>query len=291
LTFMMISALASLVPKEVMDGPGLVRYLSHPGGEGRLTMMSGQHDGSTWQRRAWRNVGSAQLTLVRGWYGLSLCLTGHGWLSSRRGPLEVRAGSLLRFTNRPHGEVWHRVEGLSELVLCLDASTGAALGELGFWPSGDAVVHDSASAELVRSFLRLRRDADDPASAPAEIMRRLIDHLMLAWSTMDTAGDAAFTAKARQLLAEDIVVGPSVAATARKLGLSERQFRRRFTRAAGLSPQVYRRQLRMERACQLLATLPVAEVAARLGYADPSVFSRQFSSAMGLAPSSLRRGK
>ena len=73
-------------------------------------------------------------------------------------------------------------------------------------------------------------------------------------------------------------------ALAAKLGTSYRNFRRLFQEATGLAPHQYLLNLRLNHAKRLLGTLPVAEVAARVGFADPLYFSRIFKRKVGVAP-------
>ena len=71
---------------------------------------------------------------------------------------------------------------------------------------------------------------------------------------------------------------------AAKLGTSHRQFRRLFQQVTGLAPQQYLIHLRLNEAKRLLGTLPVAEVAARVGFEDPYYFSRLFKAKVGVPP-------
>ena len=71
---------------------------------------------------------------------------------------------------------------------------------------------------------------------------------------------------------------------ARKLGVGYRQFRRLFQEATGLAPHQYLLNLRLNHAKRLLSTLPVAEVAERVGFNDPLYFSRLFKKKVGVAP-------
>jgi len=71
---------------------------------------------------------------------------------------------------------------------------------------------------------------------------------------------------------------------AKKLGVGYRQFRRLFQEATGLAPHQYLLNLRLNQAKRLLGTLPVTEVAARVGFTDPLYFSRLFKRKVGIAP-------
>ncbi|MDD5349333.1 MAG: AraC family transcriptional regulator [Chthoniobacteraceae bacterium] len=73
-------------------------------------------------------------------------------------------------------------------------------------------------------------------------------------------------------------------ALAAKLGVGHRHFRRLFQEATGLAPHQYLLNLRLNHAKRLLATLPVAEVAAQVGFSDPLYFSRLFKRKVGVAP-------
>jgi AraC-like DNA-binding protein len=286
-----VSGIAAGVPEALFREPTIVRFLPVAGSDGKLVIYGAESADLEHRKREYRPIGRARFVGVPGWYGLCICLAGGGVLRSIGGkPAEVRPGSLIRQTDRPHGEAWERIDHLRELVICVDVGLGQALCDLGFWPAGDEVVHGCATKALVEAFLHLHRHAQDAAVSTSDLTRRLIDLLMLAWSAMDAGGDAAFATQARHLLSTNLEVGTDLSEIAERLGLSERQFRRRFQLATGVSPSAYRRQLRLERACRLLATMPVAAVAAKLGYADAAVFSRQFTAAMGLPPGRLRSG-
>lgn len=73
------------------------------------------------------------------------------------------------------------------------------------------------------------------------------------------------------------------------LGLS--QFNQRFRRELGMSPQHYVQQRRLAMAARLLIEtgLPVSEVAARVGYDNPSAFAERFAREYGFTPSRWRQ--
>lgn len=73
-------------------------------------------------------------------------------------------------------------------------------------------------------------------------------------------------------------------------GMSRSVFAVRFAHAIGQSPIEFLKALRLARAAALLARtdLPVKGVAARVGYASRSSFTRAFSACHGLAPAVFR---
>lgn len=74
-------------------------------------------------------------------------------------------------------------------------------------------------------------------------------------------------------------------------GMSRSAFQRRFRALTGLAVSEFDSRLRLRRAAVLLAEsdLPVARIAAMVGFASRSHFSRGFRAATGLDPSAFRR--
>ena len=75
--------------------------------------------------------------------------------------------------------------------------------------------------------------------------------------------------------------------------LSPSRFAHVFREAVGMAPGQYLRQLRMERARQLLddTTCPVAAVMRSVGYRDASHFSRDFRRRFGVGPREYRHDR
>jgi transcriptional regulator GlxA family with amidase domain len=80
-------------------------------------------------------------------------------------------------------------------------------------------------------------------------------------------------------------------AVARHVGMSPRNFARRFKDATGDTPLAYLHGLRIAVAKQLLETTPtgVAEIGQRVGYLDPAFFRQLFQRKAGVSPSEYRR--
>jgi AraC family transcriptional regulator of arabinose operon len=78
---------------------------------------------------------------------------------------------------------------------------------------------------------------------------------------------------------------------ARHAGLSVSRLAHLFKRETGTTPQRYLEDLRMRQARQLLrlTNLPVAEIAAEVGYEDAFYFTKRFQRAEGKSPSEFRR--
>jgi transcriptional regulator GlxA family with amidase domain len=87
--------------------------------------------------------------------------------------------------------------------------------------------------------------------------------------------------------AEEAAVTHAVAAS----GVPERSIKRRFKAATGCTLIEYVQNLRIEQAKRMLetATLPVDEIAARVGYENAAFFRRIFRRSTGLTPADYRR--
>jgi transcriptional regulator GlxA family with amidase domain len=83
----------------------------------------------------------------------------------------------------------------------------------------------------------------------------------------------------------------SVDALAKRAGLGERTFLRRFTRATGMKPSDYLHRLRIARSRELLEFThdPVERIALAVGYEDTRGFRRTFKRVIGLSPAEYRR--
>ena len=80
-------------------------------------------------------------------------------------------------------------------------------------------------------------------------------------------------------------------ALAEQVGLSPFHFARAFKASKGLPPYRYLIQLRIGRARELLEStdLPIIEIAAQVGYDDPSYLARLFRREVGVTPAAYRR--
>jgi transcriptional regulator GlxA family with amidase domain len=83
----------------------------------------------------------------------------------------------------------------------------------------------------------------------------------------------------------------STASLAAKVSLSVSQFDRRFKKRFLTTPRKYITNVRINAACQLLASteLPIATIALQTGFYDQSHFTNQFTKAKGISPAQYRR--
>lgn len=96
---------------------------------------------------------------------------------------------------------------------------------------------------------------------------------------------------ALQLLLSDTSCGFSVAALARRCGLSRSYFIRAFKVSMGLPPHHWLMRRRIERAQDMLVRTneSIAEIAVSCGFADQSHLTRVFRALVGASPAAWRR--
>ena len=107
--------------------------------------------------------------------------------------------------------------------------------------------------------------------------------------TREPAGDQVVQ-EAIRLLYAGFHTPLSIGSLARGLGCSVGYFQRVFRRTTGVSPGRYLAQVRLQHAVMWLESsdLPIAELAAKVGYVDPLYFSRVIRKAVGCSPSEFR---
>lgn len=102
--------------------------------------------------------------------------------------------------------------------------------------------------------------------------------------------DDSVIASCQEWIAQNYESPSPVAAMVRRSGLTERTFKRRFTKATGMAPIDYVHTLRLEEAKQMLETTgdSIESVANEVGYEDTTFFRRLFRRRVGLGPREYR---
>jgi len=105
-------------------------------------------------------------------------------------------------------------------------------------------------------------------------------------------GYDARLAQAIRLMEAHIDQPLTVAAVAKRAGVTARTLELIFDKSIGESPGAYYQRLRMNAARRLVLDtgVPMADIAARTGFASAAAFSRAFSKMFGKPPVALRRG-
>lgn len=103
--------------------------------------------------------------------------------------------------------------------------------------------------------------------------------------------DDAAIAAAQSWLADNYALPNPVGTMVARSGLAERSFKRRFRTATGYTPVDYAQTLRVEEAKQDLerTDAPVEDIAAAVGYEDPTFFRKLFKRQVGVTPAQYRQ--
>jgi len=153
---------------------------------------------------------------------------------------------------------------------------------------GVLMLRGPATAEIGRAISQIAGRADDTsragqllleAEAKSVLAKFLVAAAPLAQSaTGGSAGNDRAVADALQWLGQNLSQVDPLETLHERAGLSENQFRRRFKSLVHQSPRDYLFGLRMRQARFHLSetTLPVKQIARRVGYDDPLYFSRRY---------------
>ena len=129
--------------------------------------------------------------------------------------------------------------------------------------------------QVARSFLTHARPGAEPQIAPATRPSGMDPRVAAAAARMEARLDQPET----------------VAQIAKAIGLSPRRLELLFRASFGTSPGAYSRSLRLQAARHMLTDTkhPLAEIALRTGFSDPSTLSRAFQQNFGHPPGQLRK--
>jgi AraC-like DNA-binding protein len=221
---------------------------------------------------------------------MNLGLVLHGRFSC--GDESVTAGMLF---GRPPGmrepTRVDRSQPYHDFLLIVGGEAVQRLADLDLLPLPGFRMAVGAPATAAGLFRRLMTDLPegpchvaDGIATVATMMRRV-----LTLRRRDLDVPAAVLDEAARILDAQCAARHGEEALVASLGVPWGQLRRAFTAHHGIPPHRYRIRSRIAKACAMLATQPVGEVAAALGYPDAFCFSRQFSQWMGVPPSRWRQ--
>jgi len=148
---------------------------------------------------------------------------------------------------------------------------------------------------LLDAVVRLARMLDTPDEiqvlAPL-IIREIIYRLLRGEQgarlshLLSSEGDARRISKAVKQLRENIDQPLKIENIAREIGMSVSGFHHHFKSVTAMSPLQFQKQIRLQEARRLMLgeDLDVASASFRVGYEDPSYFSREYKKLFGAPP-------
>ncbi|MGE0443157.1 MAG: AraC family transcriptional regulator [Gemmatimonadales bacterium] len=189
----------------------------------------------------------------------------------------------------PHTETF-LVEGSRVITVELDPDLG---GPLDRWTAHQRQPVRARGATVARLAAEMEREcrvADELAPLAVEgLVLQLL--AVIARGEPDLRGASRPVQRIADRIAAEFAEPLTIAQLARDEGIHPVYLARAFRRLHGCGPADYLRQLRIDHAATLLrqSDLPLARVAAAVGYADQSHFHRQFQRRMGVTPGAYRR--
>ncbi len=246
----------------------------------------------SWSLRVWPTWGEGRMDRILPAYNVLFCRGGKGWLESGEQRIELSRSVLIvlapetRFglgaipTNPPDFVQFHLVITTQSgqfpavatrlnTVKVTDHDYFKGLFESLHEHATRGTHEDAAYAGtmahvILREMRREQQRRQNPAMLRLERIRAHIDSVTVH---RETIGELAKMA-----------------------GLSQKYFTRQFRKAYGITPKGYQVRARMRHARYLLEEegKSVSETAEALGYADPFLFSRQFTHITGKPPSTCR---
>lgn len=251
-------------------------------------------------------------------------LRGQGFLVCEQGEFELAAGSvilvpkMLRKSLRGVGPIEHvheaeatcpladglvsfrPIDGQADLVLgCAVLSTTLGGDNLLFGELQRPMVHQTDEGALAPLFGMMLQELSHPRTGTRAMVSAMMKQIIIVLLRSVRPDDSAPLApvmnpRLARVLAtvlsrpQDSYTVDSLAASA---GMSRSRFSHHFSAACHCSPKEFVQAVRLSSAAKLLkgSDLPVKSVAASVGYASRSHFSRAFQAKYGIDPSGFRR--
>ena len=145
--------------------------------------------------------------------------------------------------------------------------------------SGELLALDDVAPDL-------RHLPEQLHTAPLPRARGVVERALVA--AVGRYGEPDIRAELGRALA-GLTRGDRVEHVAAEVGFSRRRLGDVVRAECGLTPKTYQRVARFERARRVLGRRPLAEVAARCGYADQSHLTREWSALAGCTPTTWLR--
>lgn len=217
------------------------------------------------------------------------------------GEKEVRAGdAILLFPGLAH--TYHRSDPAlpwSEAFLELGGQLFSDLEEAGELSRSTPILHAGLSPSLVTPFDELVRDYMTLAGPGEEAFYcarafLMLTRLLEAHRRHEQGSiESSFVERACSRLTAVFDQALDLGLVAKAFGMSERNFRRRFTEQVGMAPARFRLLQRVAAAKTMLSEnkLSLNAISECLGYCDTPAFNKQFKQITGSTPAQFRSAR
>ena len=229
----------------------------------------------------------------------------------------------------PDAVAWLRAQHEQGAIICSVCTGSLLLAEAGFLDEREATTHWSACSVFDQCYPKVKlqaqkvlvpsgQDHDVVTSGGSASWTDLSLYLISRFCGEDEArrisklflfgdrsqGQLPFAAMVRprqhedasiaecqSWIAENYHISNPVAEMARRSGLNDRTFKRRFRASTGYTPIDYVQSLRVEEAKHMLEATddPIEDVSQQVGYEDSGSFRRLFKRTVGISPQAYRQ--
>ncbi|MDR6983487.1 AraC family transcriptional regulator [Rheinheimera pacifica] len=215
---------------------------------------------------------------------------------SEKGSLYLAAPN---FANTVIASANHKLHSLSFPVAHWQSVLDEAAGGGVSWENL-RLYRGSFNSPVIQSTLRRLWVLSEEEGVPSRLLARaagceiLAELCLLSEVPFDSANGGLAprtTLRCQELMRARLSEDISLDELAAEAQLSPYHFARMFKQSVGVPPRVYFTQLRMEKACELLALtdLPITEIAFKIGYSSSQVLARVFFKYQHMSPSDYRR--
>lgn len=223
-------------------------------------------------------------------YGISHLYKGRGWYWTPEKGAEIFEPGQAVFTTPGFVQDYdgYKADYVQDYI-CFCGPLADHLFKSGIITNG---LHAFGEARLL---LPIIQEVRDPSFTSQIKANRLLQNLLVDLFLKRFEGEASEkypqVARLLELLRQEPARNWTNLEMAELCNMSLCQFHRVFFRKTGYTPKRYLDMLKIKQSAELLCVdgLSVAEVASRLGYADPFHFSRRFKTMTGISPQSYRR--
>lgn len=198
--------------------------------------------------------------------------------------------------------IWHRYRpvldtGWNEFWIGFKGPYADRLVQNGFFSGKEPLLQIGYSEPMLRIFNQVIEYATSESPGYQQIISGATAHLLgIAFAAnkqfaLSDEGVEALVSKARLRMLESVDKPVDPEQLANQLGVGYSWFRKMFKEYTGMAPGQYHIQLKIHKAREMLnySTLPVKEIAYRLGFESDFYFARIFKQKTGFSPNEFRK--
>lgn len=167
----------------------------------------------------------------------------------------------------------------------------------GFLSPEKPIYHVGYSNEIIALYEEAYKTAQEEVAFAQQTMAGIVNHLIGKMYSLERnivlskdTKHVDMINKARLRIRESLEDTLTIQEIAQELGISYSSFRKLFKEHTGFAPALYKQNLKLQRAKELLSTTDesIKEIAYRLNFESPDYFSAKFKIQTGMKPSDFR---